>query len=229
MLRSPPPPSEPRPLQSALPFHRTATPGAPGLSPEATGGQSNLEATSSNAPGPSPGAMAERGSWNVTRATGTHTQTANDTLLPRPHQAIIPDAPGPSPGATGGRTDTTSAPGLSPGASGNRTTTTSAPGPSPGAMADLPSNYYPCWGSLTALIEPDGIDLFRARLLQLHVAHEWQWFIRVDPVDQAALAAIDTHTPGLAKATTPPPSCAVAPDAPGPSPGATGCRTAMTE
>jgi hypothetical protein len=41
-------------------------------------------------------------------------------------------------------------------------------------MAGLPSNYYPCWGSLTALIEPDGIDLFRARLLQLHVAHKWQ-------------------------------------------------------
>ena len=228
MLRSPPPPSGPRPLQSALPHHRTATPGASGLSPEATGGQTNAEATASNAPGPSPGAMAERGSWNVAGATGTHTQAANGTLLPRPHQAITPDAPGPSPGATGGRADTTSAPGLSPGATGSRTTTTSAPGPSPGAMAGLPSNYYPCWGSLTALIEPDGIDLFRARLLQLHVAHKWQWFIRVDPVDQAALAAIDTHTPGLAKATTPHPSCAVAPDAPGPSPGATGCRTAMT-
>jgi hypothetical protein len=69
------------------------------------------------------------------------------------------------------------------------------------------------------LIEPDGIDLFRARLLQLHVAHKWQWFIRVDPVDQdqiiqqplgtqAALAALVSHRAGFAKVTTPPPEYA---------------------
>ena len=50
-------------------------------------------------------------------------------------------------------------------------------------MAGLQSSYYPCWGSLTALNEQGGSDLFLARLLQLQVAHKSHWFVRVDPAN----------------------------------------------
>ena len=243
MLRSPPPPSGPRPLQSALPSHRTATLGAPGPSPEATGGQTNLGADGTprtargpaapasqmprastsgaaelgpaeqsalaaalGAPGLSPEATGSNANWNVAGSTGAHTQAASSTPPPRPPQATTPGAPGLSPGATGGHNAAAvasgfipGAPGLSPEATGCPNTAAAAsgaPGLSPEATVGLPTSYFPCWGSLTALREPGGSDLFAARLLQLNVSHKWQWFIRVDPVDI------------FAKVTTPPPEYA---------------------
>ena len=137
MLRSPPPPSGPRPLSSALPLHRTAAPNASGPSPELTGGQVHLDTASSSAPGLSPGATDEGANWNVVGTTGTHSQAANDMPPPRLHQAVAPIAPGLSPGMMGGHTALTNVPGLSSGSTGDRTATTRAPGPSPGGMAGL--------------------------------------------------------------------------------------------
>jgi hypothetical protein len=79
-------------------------------------------------------------------------------------------------------------------------------------MAGRSSIHPPCWGSLTALIEPDGIDLFCARLSQLHVTHKWQWYIRVDPVDDDIIRVSPGATGGHNAAA----------GAPGPSPRSTG-------
>jgi hypothetical protein len=50
-------------------------------------------------------------------------------------------------------------------------------------MAGRQNSYSACWGSLTALREQGGDELFDARLIQLKVTHKWQWFVRVDPLD----------------------------------------------
>ena len=172
-------------------------------------GASESHATASGAAGPAPAAPGSQTSAPASGAAG-----------------LVPAAPGGHASA-----QASGAAGLAPATPGGHESSAAsrAAGLAPVAPGGSGDAAQLCWGSMTSLREPQGPELFAARLQQLPSGHKWLFSVRMIPADQdhnqptdakfirnaiacfldeQLTAALDGHRAGLAELTTPPPKYA---------------------